>query len=137
MPDTPPLDFVGGSIKKFPFPVRYIATPLFCGKNSLYPIFLNKRIFLYRKVRLRCTCFIPDTFRYTPVSDFSPVSRLFGCRSDCSTVPQKKIFRIMRNEYYTAFSPLQFQKFPLLPLSCRFSIPCLWSVREKKFISFV
>ena len=32
---------------------------------------------------------------------------LVGCRSDCSTVPRqftKKIFRIMRNEYYTALS---------------------------------
>ena len=85
----PLSDFVGGYSKSFLFLSDTSQLPYFVQKNPFIRFFLNKRIFLYRKVRLRCTCFIPDTFRYTPVSDFSPVSRLFRCRSDCSTVPRQ------------------------------------------------
>ena len=58
-------------------------TVVFCS------IFLHKGSFSHAEQVMRCTCSIPDTFRYTPVSDFSPVSRLFRCRSDCSTVPRQ------------------------------------------------
>ena len=100
--------FMGGSIKKFLFPVRYIASPLFRVKKSVYS---EKNVFGQSIFGLSY-CSILSRPQHLP--KFGLIStklwRLniyipFGCRSDCSTVPRqftKKIFRIMRNEHYTA-----------------------------------